>query len=1092
MRTANRSFGAALGSALAVALLLLALTPAAAQTPSEERPPLQPLDPDELGAPDGGLDPTLVPRLTDPDRRVTVMLAMQGRAVAAEQGRALERGVRMQADDRQELRAALRAQQDALLGDLERLDAIVLSQLQDAYNGIRVSVPAGALPELLGLPGVQGIEPVATYRVSNATSVPFLGVPEVWEALELTGDGISIGVIDTGIDYTHADFGGTGTEDAFEANDPAVVEEGSFPTAKVVGGYDFVGDAYNASSDELAVQIPNPDPDPLDCNGHGSHVSGTAAGLGVTADGATYEGPYGPGAYEDAAFRIGPGTAPEAELHALKVFGCSGSTNATIDAVEYAVRNDLDVLNLSLGSPYGTSDDTLAVALDNAASAGVIVVAAAGNDGPGPYITGAPASGSAVVSVAAIDSIATIPVADLVSGGDVVVDDLQNSNGVDLSGSVTGEIVVLEDDPATPDVDESLGCEESDFDDVGEGDIVVTFRGTCPRVDRAVFGQLAGVEAVVFVNNVEGPPPVEGVIPDVRIPFLGATPEQGEQVVALEGQTVTIVDDGTVDNPEFRRPAGFTSGGPRVDDSALKPDIAAPGVGIDSAFVGSGDQGLRLSGTSMASPHVAGVAALLRQALPDAPVPQLKARLVNTADPEGVVDYDTLRTGSGLVDPSEALQTEAFAFDDREAVNVNFGFRQTSGPVSATRTVRVRNDGDTPVTYAIGVEADSDADGTAQVQVVPDEVTVPAGAQRQVRVSVVAQVPDSPPADFLTAAGTLVFEPVEEGRVTLRVPYLLVPDVTSRLRARPPAVRLPDEPTTVELEVTNRSPVPGVVDVFAWGIADGPDDPPILNAPDLQHVGVQAFPDQDPFPADDERGGVGVFAVAVADRLSQPALSEFDVLLDVDEDGTHDFAVVGLDATLGVSGVPGGRLGSITVDLRPDEEGNPRNSIVAVFLADAGYNTSVVRLPFVLSDVGITEENPDFTYTAATFGLRGEGIDFGSLEGSFNAFDQPVTSGQFAAVPGNGSVTVPGTIDPEQVAQTPVLGWLLVYPDDLAGLPQIDTVRLVGVPRRAAPPPAPPIAGPPDDGPAPPGAAPGGRSLPTPADPTVLTGAAAR
>ena len=149
----------------------------------------------------------------------------------------------------------------------------------------------------------------------------------------------------------------------------------------------------------------------MDCNGHGSHVSGSTAGFGVNPDGTTYveagADTYAalkdltPGAYI-SKFRIGPGVAPKAELYGLRVFGCEGSTDLTEQAIEWAMDPNGDcrserspgcdqhVARLSFGSEF----DTSAVASNNAALAGVVVVASSGNAGDVYYITGAPAVAS--------------------------------------------------------------------------------------------------------------------------------------------------------------------------------------------------------------------------------------------------------------------------------------------------------------------------------------------------------------------------------------------------------------------------------------------------------------------------------------------------------------------------------------------------------------------------------------------------------------------------------------------------------------------------------------------------------------------------
>jgi hypothetical protein len=154
--------------------------------------------------------------------------------------------------------------------------------------------------------------------------------------------------------------------------------------------------------------VPEPDPDPYDCYGHGTHVAGIAGGYGVTTAGATYTGSYTDD-LDPAGFVVGPGVAPRAELYALKVFGCAGSSDVVDLAIEWAVdpngdgdfADRMDVINLSLGSPYGDAYETTAVAANNAAAAGVLVIASAGNARDNYFIIGTPGTGDGVLSVAA-------------------------------------------------------------------------------------------------------------------------------------------------------------------------------------------------------------------------------------------------------------------------------------------------------------------------------------------------------------------------------------------------------------------------------------------------------------------------------------------------------------------------------------------------------------------------------------------------------------------------------------------------------------------------------------------------------------------
>ncbi len=431
---------------------------------------------------------------------------------------------------KQEIRRTLGNRQRATASRLRGLGARIQYSYTDVFNGFRVTVKAKQVSKIARLPNVRAVLTVPTHTIDNTNTVSYLGADKAWGQTGRTGKGVTIAIIDSGINYYHLDFGGAGNA-AWRADDPTRREPGTFPTAKVVGGYDFAGDDYDADTQP----VPHPDPDPLDCKAkdseivqHGTHVAGTAAGTGVTVAGRTYTGPYDTNTLSRTDFRIGPGVAPQARLLAYRVFGCAGSTTLLVDAIERAVQDGADVINMSIGAPFGDAGSLDAVASDNASLAGVVVVAAAGNEGASAYMTGSPGVAQRSIAVAALDAERSFPAAtvDMATGADV---DAINAN--DSALPVSGRITVFRDDPSTsvdPDTgkgNESLGCFPEDYTYNGftDGRIAVVYRGICPRTDRAVQGQQQHAAAVIMINTADWLPPFENIIGGVTIPFIGVS-----------------------------------------------------------------------------------------------------------------------------------------------------------------------------------------------------------------------------------------------------------------------------------------------------------------------------------------------------------------------------------------------------------------------------------------------------------------------------------------------------------------------------------------------------------------------------------------
>src|SRR5579859_2749902 len=727
----------------------------------------------------------------------------------------------------------------------------VLYQMHAVLAGVGVYTNVANLPALQRIGGVAAVYPIAPKKPSLTYSVLHVRGPQAWATYSDTGANSTIAIIDTGVDYTHADLGGPGTTAAYQAakaNDtlpPVGVD-----TNKIAGGYDFAGDAYDAGTPADAT--PHPDPNYLDCDGHGTHVAGIAAGYGENPNGSTYTNPYIslPTDFTsyNTMFRIGPGMAPDAKIYAYKVFGCGGSTSSDLiaAAIDRAAdpNNDgntsdhVNVINMSLGSDFSSPEDADAVAANAAAQLGISVVAAAGNSGDLYDAAGSPGTASRVIAVAnSVDAYS-------------ITDSLQVGAPATAAGTYAAERSDAYDWTTKPDLSGPVvaltqptntdGCDPLNATDAAAVKGKIAFlewtdndaNRRCGSATRSLNVANAGATGAILADDEETF--AAGIVGSATIPVVIVAKSGGDAIRSALGSGVTI--SGTTANtfeqniPALDDTVSSSSSRGIGDAGDLKPDVTGVGTTIFSAAMGTGNEGISYTGTSMASPEVAGLAALVHSQHAGWTPEQVKADIMNTADQDlytgtghtGTV-YGPGRVGAGLIDAKSALDNQVLAYvaNDPGAVSASFGTVAVSAPTTLTKTIDVVNTSGSSATYDVAYQALTSVPG-ATYSVTPSSVTVGAGATGTVTLTLTVtpslltkpidptvvrtQTSDNFPRDYVAeASGRVLF--TQAGQPTLRVPVYSAPRPVSNM-TQAATLRMPNggiEKTTMPLSGTQLS-----------------------------------------------------------------------------------------------------------------------------------------------------------------------------------------------------------------------------------------------------------------------------------------------
>jgi minor extracellular serine protease Vpr len=484
----------------------------------------------------------------------------------------------------------------------------------EALDGFSVE---GDFSQLAKDQKVMTVSPVNDYSVETEESTKIIGAQELRRLSgSLTGKGVTVGVIDTGVDYTHPDL-----------------------RKNYGGGRDLV----------------DHDRDPMETLAkgkatlHGTHVAGIIAANGKIQ-----------------------GVAPDAKIIAYRALGPGGggTTEQVLAAIDQAIKDKVDIMNLSLGNDINGPDLPISIALNHAVDKGVVAVAANGNSGPNVWTVGSPGTAEKAISVGASTPTLDIPYL-LIEGNGYQIRPMEGTGEWNVNHSL--------------DIADGGYGKKEDLTNV-KNKLVFIKRGGITFSEKAKNAQDAGALGVIIYNNMSGNF-MGNLEKPLTIPVGSLSKRDGEFLKKRKAARIEMRE-------EKDRLADFSSRGPVTGTWEIKPDIVAPGVAINSTVPGGY---LSLQGTSMAAPHVAGACALIKQAHPDWTPIEIKAALMNTAIPLEK-DYRTYEQGAGRIQVDEAVKASSLVTPS----SIKFGKFEESGQIHKAQ-LHVKNTSTEIIRYSFDI-----------------------------------------------------------------------------------------------------------------------------------------------------------------------------------------------------------------------------------------------------------------------------------------------------------------------------------------------------------------------------------------------------